>query len=79
LPGAVGSDVEGGGLCRRVNMVQILYTDVCKWKNDTCWNSSRNGGRMKENDGGGEFKYIHFFLYFHSFNSYSLVFYSFFS
>jgi hypothetical protein len=22
--------------CRRVNMVQILCTHVCKWKNDTC-------------------------------------------
>jgi hypothetical protein len=26
-------------------------------KNGTCWNSSRNGVEMKENDGGGEFNY----------------------
>jgi hypothetical protein len=24
----------------------ILCTQVCKWKNETCWNSSRNGGRI---------------------------------
>jgi hypothetical protein len=30
---------------RRVNMVQILCTHVCKWKNDSCWNDSRNEGR----------------------------------
>jgi hypothetical protein len=29
-----GEDVERG--CRRVNMVPILYTHVCKWKNGTC-------------------------------------------
>jgi hypothetical protein len=31
--------VGGGGVgkgCRRVNMVQILCTHVCKWKNETC-------------------------------------------
>jgi hypothetical protein len=27
-----------------VNKVEILYTPVCKWKNDICWNYSRNGG-----------------------------------
>jgi hypothetical protein len=27
-------DVEKG--CRRVNMVPILCTNVCKWKNETC-------------------------------------------
>jgi hypothetical protein len=27
--------------CGRVNMVQIL----CKWKNKTCWNYSKNRGR----------------------------------
>jgi hypothetical protein len=44
--------------CRRVNMVQILYTHVCKWKNETCWNYSRNGGGgIKENDGRGELSY----------------------
>jgi hypothetical protein len=36
---------EVGKGCRRVNMVQILCTQVCKWKNETCGNYSRNGGR----------------------------------
>jgi hypothetical protein len=41
-----------------VNTVQILYIHVWKWKNDTCSNYPRNGGRRdKENDGGGGFKY----------------------
>jgi hypothetical protein len=26
----------------RVNVVQIVCTHVCKWKNDTCLNCSRN-------------------------------------
>jgi hypothetical protein len=26
-------------------MMQILCTHVCKWKNETCWNCSRNGVR----------------------------------
>jgi hypothetical protein len=39
-------------------MVEILCTHVCKWKNETCSSYSRNGGEgIKENDGGGEFKY----------------------
>jgi hypothetical protein len=29
-----GEEVEKG--CGRVNMVQILCTCECKWKNDTC-------------------------------------------
>jgi hypothetical protein len=38
-------------------MVEILCTNVWKWKNETCWNYSKNGGRgIKENDGGDEFK-----------------------
>jgi hypothetical protein len=37
-------------------MGQILYTHVCKWKNETCGNYSRNWGReKKKNVGGGEF------------------------
>jgi hypothetical protein len=28
-----------------MNMVQIMYTHVCKCKNDTCWNCSRNRGQ----------------------------------
>jgi hypothetical protein len=27
---------EEGNKCERVNIVQILYTHICKWKNDTC-------------------------------------------
>jgi hypothetical protein len=39
-------------------MMQIMCTHVCKWKNEICWNCSRNGGRgLKENGGGGEFNY----------------------
>jgi hypothetical protein len=39
-------------------MVQILCTHLCKWKNDTHRNCCRNeGGKIKENDGGGEFNY----------------------
>jgi hypothetical protein len=39
LPGEVvtherGEDIGKG--CRRVNIVQILCTHECKWKNDTC-------------------------------------------
>jgi hypothetical protein len=30
---------------RRVNMVPILCIYVYKWKKETCWNYSRNGGR----------------------------------
>jgi hypothetical protein len=29
-----GEDVGKG--CRRVNMVQILHTYICKWKNEIC-------------------------------------------
>jgi hypothetical protein len=32
----------------RVNIVQIVYTYVCKWKNNTCLNCSRNGRRFVE-------------------------------
>jgi hypothetical protein len=40
-----------------VNIVQIFCTYVCKWKNETCWNFSRDGGgEIKDNDGGDEFK-----------------------
>jgi hypothetical protein len=24
--------------CRRMNILQILCTHICKWENDTCWN-----------------------------------------
>jgi hypothetical protein len=44
-----------------VNMVQILCTHVCKYKNDAYWNCSRNqGSGMKESSGGDEFKYVIF-------------------
>jgi hypothetical protein len=39
-------------------MMEILCTHVCKWKNETCSNySRRDEGRIKENDGEGEFNY----------------------
>jgi hypothetical protein len=34
-------DIRKG--CRRVNMVKTFCTYICKWKNETCWNYSRNG------------------------------------
>jgi hypothetical protein len=38
--------------------VEILYTCVYKWKTETCEAISEMwGGRIKENDGGGEFSY----------------------
>jgi hypothetical protein len=46
----------GSEMWRRMNTVQILCTHVCKWKNDICWNYSRNG-EVKENGGKGEIKY----------------------
>jgi hypothetical protein len=33
--GTSGSGEEVGKGCKRVNMMQILCTHVCKWKNDT--------------------------------------------
>jgi hypothetical protein len=51
-----GEDIRKG--CRRVNVMEILCTHVCKWRNETCRNYSKNGGRViKENDGGGAFNY----------------------
>jgi hypothetical protein len=55
VPVGRGKEVEKGH--GQVNRVQILCAHVCKWKNDTCWNYSRNGGGIKENGKGGEFKY----------------------
>jgi hypothetical protein len=40
--------------------VEKLFTRVWKWKNETCWNYSRQEwgeGEIKENGGGGEFNY----------------------
>jgi hypothetical protein len=38
--------------------VEILYTHIQKWKNETCWSYSWNaGGELKENNTGGEFNY----------------------
>jgi hypothetical protein len=46
---------EGDG---RVNMVQILCTNVCKWKMIHIQTIPEIGGEgIKQNDGGGEFKY----------------------
>jgi hypothetical protein len=54
---------EGGGGRQRgswMNLVQIMYIHVCKCKNDTGWNCSRNWGwGMKESSGGGEFNMIY--------------------
>jgi hypothetical protein len=48
LPGwGVVLEGKGGGKCWRVNMEQILYTHVYKWKSDIC-ELSRNGGRGDE-------------------------------
>jgi hypothetical protein len=39
---------------QRVNIVQILCTYACKWKNETCGNYCWTGEvQKKENDGGG--------------------------
>jgi hypothetical protein len=43
--------------------VQIWCIHVCKWKNDTCETAPERGGalrKVKENGGGGEFKYLIF-------------------
>jgi hypothetical protein len=37
-------------------MVETLYSHICKWKNETAINYSRNWGAVKESE-GGEFKY----------------------
>jgi hypothetical protein len=52
--------VEGAGKSKRekelgkelgmVNIVQILCTHVCKWKNDACLNYSSNGGRSPKGE-----------------------------
>jgi hypothetical protein len=48
-----------------VNIVLILCTHVCKWKNDTCWNYSKNGVGIKENDGMNSSKI--YLIYFKNF------------
>jgi hypothetical protein len=40
-----GEDIRKG--CGRMNMMEILFTHVCKWKNDACGNYSGNGGQVK--------------------------------
>jgi hypothetical protein len=48
MPWGVGTNERGEEVGKghgKVNIVQILCTHVCKWKNDTCRNYSRNGGR----------------------------------
>jgi hypothetical protein len=32
---------------RKMNMLPILCTHVCKWKSETCWNYSRNEGEER--------------------------------
>jgi hypothetical protein len=51
--GGVGTGWRGevvGKRGWRVNMVQIMYTHVCKYKIDTCGNCSRNRGREDERE-----------------------------
>jgi hypothetical protein len=43
--GTSGAEEVAGKGSRRVNMVQKMCTHVCKCKNDTCRNYSRNGGK----------------------------------
>jgi hypothetical protein len=54
LRGGGGLALAGGGWYgergRRLNTVQIMYTHVCKWKDDNCWNCSRNQGREDEKE-----------------------------
>jgi hypothetical protein len=38
---------EVGKCCMRMKIAQILCTHVCNWKNETCRNYSRNGGKGK--------------------------------
>jgi hypothetical protein len=49
---------SGGERGRRMNMVEAMYTHLCKCKNATCGNVSgiRKGG-IGESSGRGEFKY----------------------
>jgi hypothetical protein len=55
-PSGKGEDIRK--VCGWVNMMEILRTHVWKWKNEVCWNCSRNGGgKIKENDGGSEYNY----------------------
>jgi hypothetical protein len=35
---------------RRMNMVQKMCTHVCKCKNNSCWNHSRNQGRRDKGE-----------------------------
>jgi hypothetical protein len=49
-------ELAGKG-CRRVNMVQILCTHLCKLKNDAYSNYSRYRVRNKGECSGGEFRY----------------------
>jgi hypothetical protein len=59
VPVGMGEVVGKGG--RKVNKVQVLCTHVCKCKNDTFRNYSKDGvGEMRENSGGNEFKYYIF-------------------
>jgi hypothetical protein len=53
----VGNNWKGKDIqkeCKRVNIVQILCTHVCKWKMIPVETTpGMGGGRIKENDGGG--------------------------
>jgi hypothetical protein len=57
-----GEDVGKG--CVRVNIVQLLYTHVCKWKMIPVETIPGNEvGGIKENVGRDEFKYDIFDVY----------------
>jgi hypothetical protein len=55
VPVCGGEDVWKG--CRRINIVQIPYTHVYRWKNETLETILGMRGEGIKNDGGGEFKY----------------------
>jgi hypothetical protein len=65
VPQEVEQVLTGGGTsrrrekvrkgCRRVNMVEILCTQVCKWR--PVKTIPGRGEGIKKNGGGGKFKY----------------------
>jgi hypothetical protein len=67
LPGGNGTSGRGedvGKGCVRVNIVQLLYTHVCKWKMIPVETIPGNEvGGIKENVGRDEFKYDIFDVY----------------
>jgi hypothetical protein len=63
--GQCGGGGSGERYRRMKNMVQIVYTHVCKWKMIPVETVPKMGGRrVKESSGGGEFKYDTFVITF---------------